>query len=95
MLNDTPIRNVKAGARPVKLSDSGGLCLLVTPTGSKLWRLAYRFAGKQKSLALGAYPFVTLKQARARRDAAKALLAEAGIKVTAHLCVKPNVPLLA
>ncbi len=76
MLNDTLIRNVKAGAWPTKLSDSGGLCLLVTPTGSKLWRLAYRFAGKQKSLALGAYPFVTLKQARARRDAAKALLAD-------------------
>ena len=49
--------------------------LSVTPTGSKLWRLAYRFEGKEKLLALGAYPDVALKDARARRDEAKALLA--------------------
>jgi integrase len=76
MLNDTQVRNAKGGQRPIKLSDSGGLYLLLMPNGSKLWRLAYRFGGKQKSLALGAYPTITLKQARERRDAAKKLLAD-------------------
>ena len=50
--------------------------LLVQPTGSKLWRLAYRFAGKQKTLALGVYPAVPLSEARSRRDEAKRLLAK-------------------
>jgi integrase len=76
MLNDTQVRNAKGGQRPIKLSDSGGLYLLLMPNGSKLWRLAYRFGGKQKSLALGTYPTITLKQARERRDAAKKLLAD-------------------
>jgi integrase len=76
MLNDTRVRNAKGGHRPMKLSDSGSLYLLLTPNGSKLWRLAYRFGGKQKTLALGIYPTITLKQARERRDAAKRLLAD-------------------
>src|ERR1035437_4849228 len=76
MLNDTQVRNAKGGQRPIKLSDSGGLYLLLMPNGSKLWRLAYRFGGKQKSLALGTYPTITLKQARERRDAAKKLLVD-------------------
>jgi hypothetical protein len=46
--------------------------LFIAPTGSKLWRMAYRFGGKQKVLALGAYPAITLADARAKRDAAKA-----------------------
>ena len=71
MLNDTRVRNAKGGDRPIKLSDSGGLYLLIKPNGSKLWRLAYRFGGKQKSLALGAYPTITLKKARELREAAK------------------------
>ncbi len=54
MLNDTAIRNAKPDARPIKLSDSGGLFLLIQPHGSKLWRMAYRFGGRQKSLAIGA-----------------------------------------
>jgi hypothetical protein len=53
MLTDTRVRSAKSGERPVKLSDGGGLHLLIEPRGSKLWRLAYRFAGKQKTLALG------------------------------------------
>jgi integrase len=61
--------------RPCKISDGGGLHLLVQPTGGRLWRLAYRFAGKQKTLALGAYPQVSLSDARAKRDDAKRLLA--------------------
>lgn len=62
------------GAKVTKLSDGGGLQLWITPTGSKLWRLAYRFAGKQKLLALGAYPIVSLKEARERRDQQKRVL---------------------
>jgi integrase len=75
MLNDTRVRTAKACERPIKLSDSGGLYLLIQPHGSKLWRLAYRFGGKQKTLAIGIYPTVALKQAREKRDEAKRLLA--------------------
>ena len=75
MLNDTRVRTAKACGRPIKLSDGGGLYLLIQPRGSKLWRLAYRFGGKQKTLAIGVYPTITLKQAREGRDAAKRLLA--------------------
>jgi integrase len=75
MLNDTRIRTTKPRQRPIKLSDSGGLYLLIAPHGSKLWRLAYRFGGKQKTLAIGAYPTVTLKAARDKREEAKRLLA--------------------
>ena len=75
MLNDTRIRTTKPCQRPIKLSDSGGLYLLIAPHGSKLWRLAYRFGGKQKTLAIGAYPTFTLKAARDKREEAKQLLA--------------------
>jgi integrase len=75
MLNDTRVRTAKACERAIKLSDSGGLYLLIQPHGSKLWRLAYRFGGKQKTLAIGVYPTITLKQAREKRDEAKELLA--------------------
>ena len=75
-LSDTQLRALKPQDRPRKLSDGGGLHVMVTPNGSKLWRLAYRFHGKQKLLALGAYPAVTLGQARGRRDDAKRLLAQ-------------------
>lgn len=64
MFNDIRVRTIKTSKRPVKLSDSGGLYLLIAPHGSKLWRLAYRFGGKQKTLAMGAYPTITLKAAR-------------------------------
>jgi hypothetical protein len=74
-LKDTAVRNAKPSAKPRKLSDGGGLHVLVQPTGSKLWRLAYGFAGKQKTLALGVYPAISLAEARSRRDDAKKLLA--------------------
>jgi integrase len=74
-LKDVSVRSAKRGPSPRKLSDGGGLHLLIQPTGSKLWRLAYRFAGKQKTLALGVYPAVSLEEARRRRDEAKKLLA--------------------
>jgi integrase len=75
-LTDVHVRNAKPSEKPIKLSDGGGLHLMITPRGSKLWRLAYRFGGKQKTLAIGAYPVVTLERARAARTAAKMLLAE-------------------
>lgn len=74
-LTDTTIRNAKAGASVLKISDGGGLQLWITPQGSKLWHLAYRHEGKQKKLALGGYPAITLQAARIERDRAKALLA--------------------
>jgi hypothetical protein len=49
-------RNAKPQAKPYKVSDGKGLFLLVNPDGAKYWRMAYRFAGKQKTLALGVYP---------------------------------------
>ncbi|CAG4907405.1 tyrosine-type recombinase/integrase [Paraburkholderia gardini] len=75
-LADTTIRSTKPGAKPRKLFDGGGLFLLVAPTGGKLWRLKYRFDGKEKLLALGAYPEVSLKDARERRDDARKQLAK-------------------
>jgi len=61
---------VPEGKKQVKLADSGGMYLLVKPKG-KYWRLDYRFNGKRKTLALGTYPSISLKQARAKRDKAK------------------------
>ena len=75
-LSDTQLRALMPQDRPRKLSNGGGLHVMVTPNGSKLWRLAYRFHGKQKLLALGAYPAVTLGQARGKRDDTKRLLAQ-------------------
>jgi integrase len=76
MLTDVRIRQTKPRERPFKVSDAHGLHILVQPTGSKLWRLAYRFGGKQKTLALGAYSQVGLKAARDQATDAKRLLAE-------------------
>ena len=75
-LSDTSIRNAKAQGKALKLFDGGGLFLLVSPAGGKLWRLKYRFQGKEKLLAIGAYPDISLKDARKRRDEAKELLAK-------------------
>lgn len=75
MLNDTRIRSAKPAERDYKLTDFDGLYLLVCKNGSKLWRFAYRFDRKQKQIALGAYPEVTLAEARDRREASRKLLA--------------------
>ena len=76
-LTDTFIKNAKHSGKPVgdKHSDGGGLYLHIKAAG-KYWRMAYRFAGKQKTLALGVYPAVTLAQARKARDDAKATIAQ-------------------
>lgn len=78
MLTDAAARKLKPEVKPFKMTDGGGLFLLVQPNGSKYWRLAYRFDGKQKLLAVGVYPDVPLILARERRDSARKLLA-AGI----------------
>lgn len=74
-LTDTFVKNAKANSTPKKRSDGGGLHLLVTVQGTKLWRLSYRHDNKQMTLALGAYPTITLSEARARRESAKKQLA--------------------
>ena len=73
-LTDTAIKNAKPREKPYKLSDEKGLYVQVNPNGSKLWHLKYRFAGKEKRLAFGAYPEVTLAMAREHQSAARQLL---------------------
>lgn len=75
-LTDSRIRNAKPTTKPYKLSDSGGMYLLVTPDGARYWRFDYRFAGKRRTLALGVYPTVTLAKARAHQEEARRLLGE-------------------
>ena len=75
-LTDSAIKTAKPKDKPYKLSDAHGLYLEITPTGSKLWRLKYRIAGKEKKLAFGAYPLTTLAEAREHRDTARKLLAD-------------------
>ena len=74
MLTDITVRQAKSRDKPYKISDSGGLYLLIKPTG-KYWRMNYRFAGKQRTLAIGVYPTVSLVEARKKRDTAKEHLA--------------------
>jgi integrase len=76
-LTDTFVKNAKSNGAPTgtKHTDGGGLYLLVKDAG-KYWRMAYRFDGKQKTLALGTYPEVSLLKARQRREKARELLAE-------------------
>ncbi|MFG1293746.1 tyrosine-type recombinase/integrase [Xanthobacter versatilis] len=75
-LTDTAVRNAKGKEKPYKLSDGGWLFLLVNPDGKRYWRASYRFAGKQKTLALGPYPAVSLADARKQRDTLKEHLAQ-------------------
>jgi len=82
-LSDTAIRKAKPSAKPARFFDGGGLYLQVSPTGAKLWRFKYRFDGKEKLLAFGAYPHVTLAAARKRRDDARNQLAD-GIDPSEH-----------
>jgi integrase len=74
-LTDTKVRTAKPTDKQYKLTDGNGMHLLVHPNGSRYWRLQYRYGGKQKMLALGLYPEVSLADARARRDEASKLLA--------------------
>jgi len=72
-LTDTIIRTAKPREKPYKMADEKGMFLYITPKGGKLWRLKYRFNGKEKLFSLGAYPDVSLKDARGSRDEARNL----------------------
>jgi len=89
-LTDAQIRNAKAGDKPIKLTDGGGLYLEVRPTGAKLWRYRYRIAGKENVFAIGVYfkdrnrvGHVSLESARMERDSARALVKQ-GIHPAHH-----------
>ncbi|MEP7209847.1 MAG: integrase arm-type DNA-binding domain-containing protein, partial [Alphaproteobacteria bacterium] len=70
-MSDAKARSLKPRARPYKTSDGEGLHMLVKPNGARLWRFSYRFGGKQKALALGSYPDVSIRDARRKRDDAR------------------------
>lgn len=74
-LTDLAIRKARPGPTPYKIADSHGLFLLVQPAGGKLWRLKFRFDGREKKLAIGTYPEIGLGEARRRRDEAREAMA--------------------
>ena len=74
-LTDTQIKKAKTGDKPIKLFDADGLFLHLMPTGSKIWRLAYRVDGKQKMITFGKYPVVSLSQAREKCAESRKMLA--------------------
>lgn len=75
-ISEDIVKNSTPEEKQYTIFDGGGLHLLVTPTGGKLWRFKYRFEGKEKKLAIGTYPTTTLEDARRSRDAAKELLTQ-------------------
>lgn len=75
-LNDQKCKHAASEEKPRKLFDGGGLYLEIMPTGSKLWRLKYRYGGKEKRLSFGKYPTITLESARNKRHKAKVLLSD-------------------
>jgi len=77
-LSEFAVRKAKPRHKPYKLSDGGGLFLHIQPNGSKLWRLKYRFGGKEKLLSYGPYPQITIAGARKKREESKNLLSEGG-----------------
>jgi len=77
-LTDTAIRNARPREKPVKLFDAGGLYLILTPAGARWWRFDYRYGGKRRTLSMGVYPHVSLKEARAKRVEARKQLATGG-----------------
>jgi len=91
-LTDTACRTAKPSSKIRKMSDGGGLQLWIMPNGSKLWRLAYRFMRKPKSLSFGRYPIVTLAEARDSRDTAKKQLAKGTDPSTAKRRAKLDLP---
>lgn len=75
-LTDTAIRKARPKEKPYKVTDTQGLYLLVSPRGSKLWRVKYRINGIERKLAIGPYPEITLAEARAARDKARKQLSQ-------------------
>lgn len=91
MLTDAKVRSAKPRPKSYKLVDANRLFLLVTPSGGKLWRWNYYYDGKQKSMAFGAYPAVSLADARAKRDEAQGGLSEGhDPSVTKKLKIEAN-----
>src|SRR5258708_32538497 len=78
VLNESRIRATRPKDRAYKVFDERGLFMLVTPSGGRLWRFRYRLGGVEKLLTLGAYPDVSLKRAREKRDDARQLVADNG-----------------
>lgn len=74
-LTDTAIKTAKPAAKAIKMTDGDGLYLLIHPNGGKWWRFDYRFDGKRKTLSMGVYPEVSLRDARDRRDDARRKIA--------------------
>ena len=75
-IDENTIDSLPLRARPYKVTDGGGLTLLVQPNGAKWWRFRYRIDGREKMLSLGTYPAVSLGRARALRDDARMLVAD-------------------
>lgn len=73
---EAAIKHAKPEAKPYKMTGGQGMYLLVSPNGSKLWRLKYRYDGKEKTLSFGAYPDVSLSQARLKREQARQQIAD-------------------
>jgi hypothetical protein len=76
MLSDLAVRKAAPRGKPYKLSDGGGLYLLVTAAGQRYWRMDYRFAEKRATAALGIYPTIALAEARAKRLEIKKQIAQ-------------------
>jgi hypothetical protein len=83
MLTDTKLRALRPRDRLYRVADANGLCVEVTPAGSRLWRYRYRFNGRASMLALGEYPHVSPVDARRRRDEARTALAAGASPVVA------------
>ena len=88
-LSDTAIRKIKPKDKPNKVADERGIYLLVFSQGGKLWRMKYRFDGKEKIISFGNYPDVPLARARERRDGSRKLLAAGKFRLNPG---KPVVP---
>ncbi|MBX2848074.1 MAG: Arm DNA-binding domain-containing protein [Acidiferrobacterales bacterium] len=81
LTKDLQIKNLKSADKPYKKSVGNGLSILVQPNGAKYWRYSYRVGKTQKTLALGVYPNVRLKQAKEKRDEAQRLLTKVWTQV--------------
>lgn len=90
-LNDKAVQAAKPEENQYKIADGDGLALIVKPNGTKLWWFRYRFGGKEKTLALGIYPVVTLKDARERTQEAKKLLANGADPMTVKKDAKASI----
>ena len=85
-LTAVKVNQAKPGEKPIKLTDGGGMYLLIDTKGGKYWRFDYRFAEKRKTLALGTYPETTLEEARRALSTARKQLKEGSVGIATVLC---------